>query len=122
MDKTIKEAFELSGVGLHSGVTTKVRVMPAELGAGRYFVRVDLPDRPVIPASVAAVSQTTLSTELAQGEAKVRTVEHLLAALAGSGIDNARIEIDSAEVPLLDGSAKMWMEAIASVGVSPISH
>ena len=121
MGKTIKKAFELSGVGLHSGVITTVRVIPAELGAGRYFVRVDLPDKPVIPASVAAVIQTTLSTELAGGEAKVRTVEHLLAALAASCIDNARIEINGAEVPLLDGSAKMWADAIASVGVSPIS-
>ena len=115
MDKTIKEAFELSGVGLHSGVTTTVRVMPAEPDAGRYFVRVDLPDKPIIPASVEVVSQTTLSTELARGEAKVRTVEHLLAALAASGVENARIEIDGAEVPLLDGSAKMWIDEIAPI-------
>lgn len=118
MNNTIKEAFELSGVGLHFGITTKVRVMSAQPDEGRYFVRVDLPDRPIIPASVEAVSQTTLSTELAQGEAKVRTVEHLLAALTASGVDNARIEIDGAEVPLLDGSAKIWTEAIASVGIS----
>lgn len=112
MNNTVKEAFELSGVGLHSGVTTIVKVLPAEPGQGRYFVRVDLPNNPVIPAKVDVVSQTTLSTELAQGEAKVRTVEHLLAALAVSGIDNARIEIDGAEVPLLDGSAKIWIDAI----------
>ena len=121
MDKTIKKAFELSGVGLHSGITTTVRVMPAQLDEGRYFVRVDLPDKPVIPAQVDAVSQTTLSTELAKGEAKVRTVEHLLAALAANGIDNARIEINGAEVPLLDGSAKIWTEEIASVGITPIT-
>ncbi len=121
MNNTIKEVFELSGVGLHSGVITTVRVMPAKPDVGRYFVRVDLPNRPIIPAAIEAVSQTTLSTELAQGEAKVRTVEHLLAALAASGVDNACIEIDGAEVPLLDGSAKMWTEAIASVGISPIS-
>ncbi len=120
MGNTIKESFELSGVGLHSGVTTTVRVVPTQAEVGRYFVRVDLPDRPTIPARVEAVSQTTLSTELAGGQAKVRTVEHLLAALFGHGVDNARIEIDGAEVPLLDGSAKMWSEAIANVGLSSL--
>jgi UDP-3-O-[3-hydroxymyristoyl] N-acetylglucosamine deacetylase len=117
MQKTLKSGFELSGVGLHSGVNTLVRILPASEGEGRYFVRVDLPDRPIIPAKVEFVSQTTLSTELAKGEAKVRTVEHLLAALAASGIENARIEIDNAEIPLMDGSAKTWTDAIASVGI-----
>ena len=116
---TIKEAFELSGVGLHFGVTTTVKVFPAEAGSGRYFVRVDLADKPVIPAHIDAVSQTTLSTELKAKEAKIRTVEHLLAALVGNGIDDARIEIDGEEVPLLDGSAKVWCEAIALAGISP---
>jgi UDP-3-O-[3-hydroxymyristoyl] N-acetylglucosamine deacetylase len=117
MQQTLKSGFELSGVGLHSGVDTLVRVLPALEGEGRYFVRVDLPDRPVIPARVEFVSQTTLSTELAKDEAKVRTVEHLLAALAASGIENVRIEIDNAEIPLMDGSAKTWTDAIASVGI-----
>jgi UDP-3-O-[3-hydroxymyristoyl] N-acetylglucosamine deacetylase len=120
MGNTIKESFELSGVGLHSGVTTTVRVVPTQAEEGRYFVRVDLPDRPIIPARIEAVSQTTLSTELACGQAKVKTVEHLLAALFGNGVDNARIEIDGAEVPLLDGSAKMWSEAIADVGIASL--
>ena len=115
---TIKEAFELSGVGLHFGVTTTVKVIPAEAGSGRYFVRVDLADKPVIPASIDAVSQTTLSTELKANKAKIRTVEHLLAALVGNGIDDARIEIDGEEVPLLDGSAQVWCEAIALAGIS----
>ena len=117
MGNTVKEAFELTGVGLHSGVKTKVKVMPASAGTGRYFVRVDLPQKPQIPATVAAVGQTTLSTELTTPEGAVRTVEHLLASLAASGIDDARMEIDGAEVPLLDGSAKIWTEAIASVGI-----
>jgi UDP-3-O-[3-hydroxymyristoyl] N-acetylglucosamine deacetylase len=120
MGNTIKESFELSGVGLHSGVTTTVRVVPTKTEEGRYFVRVDLPDRPTIPACVETVSQTTLSTELAQGQAKVRTVEHLLAALFGNGVDHARIEINGAEVPLLDGSAKIWSEAIAQIGITSL--
>lgn len=116
MNTTLKQAFERSGIGLHSGITTKVKVTPAAPGEGRYFIRVDLPDKPKIPATVDAVSQTTLSTELAVGEAIVRTVEHLLAALSASGINDAGIFIDGAEVPLLDGSAKMWVKAIQEAG------
>jgi UDP-3-O-[3-hydroxymyristoyl] N-acetylglucosamine deacetylase len=129
---TLKVEFERSGIGLHSGIFTTVRVLPATIGEGRYFVRVDLPGAPIIPAQVDAVCETRLSTELqipnqvktgamnassTEKKASVRTVEHLLAALAGSGVDDARIEIDGPEVPLLDGSAKNWVEAIASVGV-----
>jgi UDP-3-O-[3-hydroxymyristoyl] N-acetylglucosamine deacetylase len=116
---TLGVSFERSGVGLHTGLSTQVRVLPTAPGAGRYFVRVDLPDSPIIPAQVEQVRQTLLSTELVQGEATVRTVEHLLAALAGMGVDNARIEIDNAEVPLLDGSAQGWVAAITEAGLTP---
>ncbi|MBD2091722.1 UDP-3-O-acyl-N-acetylglucosamine deacetylase [Microcoleus sp. FACHB-1515] len=116
--QTLAGEFVRSGVGLHSGETASVRVLPAPPESGRYFVRVDLADAPVIPAAIGSVSQTTLSTELAVGSAHVRTVEHLLAALAALGIDNARIEIDGAEVPLLDGSAREWAEAIAQAGIA----
>ena len=105
------------GVGLHSGVSTQVRILPAEAGSGRYFVRVDLPDLPIIPAQIAAVNHTVLSTQLGKGEVYVRTVEHLLAALSGMGVDNARIEIHGPEVPLLDGSASVWTANIAQVGL-----
>jgi UDP-3-O-[3-hydroxymyristoyl] N-acetylglucosamine deacetylase len=104
--------FQLSGIGLHSGQKTTVKVLPAQKGEGRYFVRVDLPEKPIIPAHINSLTNTTLSTELANGQAKVRTVEHLLAALSGCGIEDARLEIDGAEVPLLDGSAKLWVEKI----------
>jgi UDP-3-O-[3-hydroxymyristoyl] N-acetylglucosamine deacetylase len=114
---TIAAEITQIGVGLHSGLNTQVRILPAEAGSGRYFVRVDLPDLPIIPAQVAAVSQTVLSTQLGKDVAGIRTVEHLLAALAGMGVDNARIEIDGSEVPLLDGSARMWAESIAQVGL-----
>lgn len=128
---TLGGSFECSGIGLHTGILTTVRVLPAAAGEGRYFVRVDLPESPVIPVCVNAVHETRLSTELralttshsegesvsTRSEARVRTVEHLLASLAGSGVDDARIEIDGPEVPLLDGSAKNWVEAIQEVGV-----
>jgi UDP-3-O-[3-hydroxymyristoyl] N-acetylglucosamine deacetylase len=117
---TLKEEFSCSGVGLHTGVNTTVRVLPANIGEGRYFVRVDLPENPKIPARLESVLSTTLSTELGTINAKVRTVEHLLAALTGMGIDHARIEIDGPEVPLLDGSAQNWVEAIATVGRQPL--
>jgi UDP-3-O-[3-hydroxymyristoyl] N-acetylglucosamine deacetylase len=113
---TLAKEFSLAGVGLHSGDRVQVRVLPETVNVGRYFVRVDLPDLPTIPAHIDAVCQTQLSTELAIAGAKVRTVEHLLAALVGMGIDNARIEIDGAEAPLLDGSALDWVQAIAEVG------
>ena len=114
--RTIAAQINQTGTGLHSGVITNVSILPAQAGSGRYFVRVDLPDLPTIPASIAAVSETVLSTQLREGEASVRTVEHLLASLAAMGVDNARIEIDGPEVPLLDGSARIWAENIAEVG------
>ena len=116
--QTIAQSFTLTGVGLHSGEKVTVTVKPASADQGRYFVRADLPNSPQIPATVEVVSQTQMSTELADGEAKIRTVEHLLSALVGLGIDNARIEVDGAEIPLLDGSGKDWVEQIQAVGQS----
>ncbi|HSM80047.1 MAG TPA: UDP-3-O-acyl-N-acetylglucosamine deacetylase [Nodosilinea sp.] len=116
MQTTLATSLEGQGIGLHSGVATTVTLHPAEAHRGRYFVRTDLPGQPVIPASLEAVNPTLLSTELRQGDAAVRTVEHLLAALTGLGIDNVRIEIDGGEVPLLDGSALGWVNLIAQAG------
>lgn len=113
---TLKSTLTRSGVGLHSGELTQVRLCPAPAETGRYFVRTDLPGAPEIPAQVAQVGQTILSTELAKGEATVRTVEHLLAALAGFGIDNVRIEVSGPEIPLLDGSALEWVQGIVEIG------
>ncbi len=110
---------EVQGVGLHSGVTTTVKVIAADRGTGRYFVRVDLPNLPQIPAQISSVSQTTLSTELTANGASVRTVEHLLAALTAVGIEDARIEIDGAELPLLDGSAQVWVNKLIRSSPQP---
>ena len=118
---TIAREITHIGVGLHSGVSTQVRIIPAPSGSGRYFVRTDLPDKPIIPAQVTVVNETVLSTQLGKGEASVRTVEHLLASLCGMGVNNARIEIDGPEVPLLDGSAHIWAKSIAQVGLVPQS-
>ena len=119
---TLGSGFERSGVGLHSGESVRVRVLPSA-AAGVTFVRTDLPDRPVIPARWDRVSQTVLSTELRSpmdSTATVRTIEHLMAALVGCGVGAALVEIDGPEVPLLDGSAALWCEAIAQVGLAPL--
>ncbi|MEM7065198.1 MAG: UDP-3-O-acyl-N-acetylglucosamine deacetylase [Cyanobacteria bacterium P01_B01_bin.77] len=112
---TLAASVACSGVGLHLGQKTQVTIVPAAANSGRYFVRTDLGTEK-IPAEVSAVSQTRLSTQLGPSEGLVRTVEHLLAALWAAGIDNARIEIDGPEVPLLDGSARDWMHQIQAVG------
>jgi UDP-3-O-[3-hydroxymyristoyl] N-acetylglucosamine deacetylase len=114
---------DVQGIGLHSGVTTKVKIITTDPGTGRYFVRVDLPSQPQIPADISYVSQTTLSTELTANGGSVRTVEHLLAALTALGIADARIEIDGAELPLLDGSAQVWVEEISrSIPTASTTH
>lgn len=126
---TLAAPFERSGVGLHSGQHTTVKMMPAPEGTGRVFVRTDMPQAAPIYACAERVVQTLLSTELASDEsdsstsaspsrATIRTVEHLLAALMGMGIDNVYIEVDGPEIPLLDGSALAWTEAIAHAGTA----
>lgn len=116
-EHTLAASFTQTGIGLHSGETVRVSVCPAHEGSGRVFVRTDCPEAAPIPATIKAVQTTLLSTELGNKTVAVRTVEHLLAALVTAGVDNARIEIDGPEVPLLDGSAQVWAEAIAQVGV-----
>lgn len=146
--QTLAGQVQVTGVGLHLGQQTTVNLMPAKSGEGRYFVRTDLAksgqSEVKIPADASAVVQTRLSTELgvlqpSQSQSPqanpssqsdfshtashttshtVRTVEHLLAALVALETDNVRIEIDGPELPLLDGSAKGWMDAIASTGIT----
>ncbi len=112
------EIAEISGIGLHSGHQTTVKISSAPAGSGRFFVRTDLTNAPVVPASIESVHTTTLSTELQSGTASIRTVEHLLASLTALGVQDAQIEIDGLEVPLLDGSAKLWVEAIQNAGLA----
>ena len=114
--RTLAQDVVCQGIGLHSGGTSTVRIRPADVDVGRQFIRTDLDGHPTIPAQIDLVGKTQLSTELGQGEATVRTIEHLLAALWGCGIDNALIEIDGPEVPLLDGSAQVWCDAIQQSG------
>jgi UDP-3-O-[3-hydroxymyristoyl] N-acetylglucosamine deacetylase len=112
---TLANPIQMKGIGLHTGETVTVAIYPESAEVGRYFVRTDL-DCIVIPAQIQALHQTVLSTELGSDDVTIRTVEHLLAALFGLGIDNARIEVDGPEIPLLDGSAQEWVGQILRAG------
>lgn len=111
--QTIAAPFALSGIGLHSGEKVSVTVRPAPINSGRYFIYGEAK----IPADTTVVSASQLSTELRQNGTGVRTVEHLLSALFGMGVHNACIQLDRPELPILDGSALPWVEAIAKVGI-----
>ncbi|MGE0161016.1 MAG: bifunctional UDP-3-O-[3-hydroxymyristoyl] N-acetylglucosamine deacetylase/3-hydroxyacyl-ACP dehydratase [Gemmatimonadales bacterium] len=111
--RTISREVCLRGVGLHSGEASSVTLRGAEPGTGLRFRRVDLPGEPSIPADLDHVSGTDLGTTLALGEAKIMTVEHVLAAFAGMRIDNAVIDVSGAEVPILDGSSRDYVAALA---------
>lgn len=116
---TLAKSVIQTGIGLHSGVETQVQILPAAADTGRVFRRSDLPNQPEIRADIGAVNQTLLSTELGSGSATVRTVEHLLAAMVSLGIDNAYIDVNGPEMPLLDGSARLWVAALKTAGLEP---
>ena len=113
---TLKEEISFEGIGLHSGVHSKMTLAPGEANSGYVFVRIDMEGQPEIPGLAANVCETRRGTTLKVGEAMVHTTEHVLAALYASGIDNARLLIDGPEVPILDGSAMPFVEGIDSVG------
>ncbi len=115
--QTLKNPVSFSGVGLHSGNRVNMTILPAPANAGVRFRRVDLDGRPEIEARVDNVSETTRSTTLARGNIKIHTVEHVLAALAGYGVDNAVIELDANEPPIADGSAWEFCKMIQTAGV-----
>ncbi len=115
--KTIKESFSLTGIGLHTGLDLTVTFNPAPADYGYKIQRVDLETRPVIEAVAENVRETQRGTVLFKGNAKVSTVEHGLAALYAAGIDNCHIEVNGPEFPILDGSAIQYVENIERVGV-----
>ena len=113
---TLAREVAYSGIGLHSGREVKVRFLPAPADTGILFERIDLPGRPRVPAQAACVTQTMRATTLEAGDAKVFTVEHILAAFSAMDIDNCLIEIDSLEPPVADGSALPFLELLAEAG------
>jgi len=115
--KTVKDICSFEGKGLHTGKVAKMTINPAPVGYGIQFRRIDLGEEALVEALAENVTNTARSTTLSKGDVAVVTVEHILSALTGMDIDNARIDIDNIEVPILDGSAKPYCKAIAAVGV-----
>ena len=115
--QTLAKLVSYSGIGLHSGNEVSMTLLPAPVNTGIIFRRVDLESRFEIPAQVKYVTDTSRSTTLANGKVKVQTVEHVLASLAGFGINNAIIEIDSNEPPIADGSSRQFCRMIEEAGI-----
>jgi len=114
---TLSESISISGTGLHTGILVDMTLHPANPGFGIQFQRVDLPNQPMIKADCDLVTDTSRGTTLQVGDAKVSTVEHILAALVGLGVDNLLIELNGPEIPIMDGSSAPFIEAIEKVGV-----
>jgi len=115
---TLKGEVTLKGVGLHTGNRTQVTFRPAPANSGIRFFRTDLPQSPMIPARLEFVVTTVRGTNLGLGEAKVHTVEHVLSACTGVGLDNADILVGANEPPILDGSARPFAEALLQAGLT----
>jgi UDP-3-O-[3-hydroxymyristoyl] N-acetylglucosamine deacetylase len=115
--RTLKSLTRAVGVGLHSGQRVEITLRPAQVDTGIVFRRVDLPQPVDIPMSALAVSDTRLASTLSNGGAKVHTVEHLMSACAGLGIDNLYVDITAEEVPILDGSAASFVFLLQSAGI-----
>ena len=116
--KTIKSSIFIEGIGLHTGKIIKMKINPADPNTGIIFKRVDLKNNNTVVPSVFNVINATLCTTISNFHGvKISTIEHLMGAFYGLGIDNALIEIDNEEVPILDGSAKVFVEKIKEVGL-----
>ncbi|HRD42814.1 MAG TPA: UDP-3-O-acyl-N-acetylglucosamine deacetylase, partial [Ferruginibacter sp.] len=115
---TLAKSVSISGTGLHTGINVDMTLKPANAGFGFQFQRMDLPGKPVIKADCDLVTDTSRGTTLEQGDVKVSTVEHLLAALVGMGVDNCLVEINGPEIPIIDGSSKPFTDIIEETGVA----
>jgi UDP-3-O-[3-hydroxymyristoyl] N-acetylglucosamine deacetylase/3-hydroxyacyl-[acyl-carrier-protein] dehydratase len=116
--RSIASETRVSGTGVHTGAPATVTLKPAAPGGGIVFRRTDVPDAPDIPARLSAVSDTERRIVLTEGNVSVSTVEHLLAATLGLGIDDLLVEVDGAELPAGDGSAKPYVDAIHAAGIA----
>ncbi|MCB0533215.1 MAG: bifunctional UDP-3-O-[3-hydroxymyristoyl] N-acetylglucosamine deacetylase/3-hydroxyacyl-ACP dehydratase [Saprospiraceae bacterium] len=113
---TIKNPVTIKGVGLHTGKAVSLTFKPAPANHGYRFQRIDLPEQPVLPADVRLVVSTNRGTTLRSGDAQVATVEHVLSALTGLGIDNVLMEIDGAEMPIMDGTSLPFVKVLEQAG------
>lgn len=112
LQQTLRKSYLFEGKGLHTGRVARMTVSPAPADTGIVFKRTDIGEDALVEALAENVSSTARSTTISKGDASVSTIEHILSALTGMGVDNALIEIDNVEVPILDGSAKPYIEAI----------
>lgn len=117
LQRTIKQSVSTTGVGLHSGRRVEITLRPAEPNTGIVFHRVDLPEIVDLPARADAVGDTRMASVLQQGSVRVSTVEHLMSALAGLGVDNLHVDLDAEEVPIMDGSAGTFVYLLRSAGL-----
>ncbi|MDA8884737.1 UDP-3-O-acyl-N-acetylglucosamine deacetylase [Gammaproteobacteria bacterium] len=115
--RTLRNAIKATGVGLHTGIKVNMELMPAEVNSGIRFIRTDIDSDIEIPALAEYVGETSMSTTLVKGDIKVHTIEHLLSAIAGLGIDNCIIKLDGPEVPIMDGSAGPFVFLLQSAGL-----
>ncbi len=116
--KTIKSDISISGIGLHSGLSVNLKIKPAEPNTGIVFERIDVKEKNIVIPNIFNVTNAVLCTTISNEYGVcVSTIEHLMGALYGMGIDNALVEIDNQEVPILDGSAKIFVEEIKNVGI-----
>lgn len=115
--RTLRKAVSYSGIGIHTGRTVSMRFVPAPDSTGVVFRRIDLPSKPLIPATVEYVLETSRSTTIGIQDVRVQTVEHVLAAIKASNIDNLFIEIDNIEPPIGNGSSDIFIELIEEAGV-----
>ncbi len=114
---TLCSSVSISGTGLHTGIKVDMTLKPANPGFGYQFQRIDLPGMPLIKADCDLVTDTSRGTTLESGDVKISTVEHILAALVGTGVDNCLIEINGPEIPIIDGSSHPFVEIIEETGV-----
>ena len=115
--RTLKKTVSATGVGLHSGQKVTITLRPAAIDKGIVFRRTDLPGTPEIQATPDAVSDTRMCSALEKNGARVATVEHVMSALAGLGVDNVIVEVDAAEIPIMDGSSGPFIFLLQSAGV-----
>lgn len=114
---TLRNSITISGVGLHTGILTNLTFKPAPENFGYKFQRIDLPGQPIVEADVDNVTDTDRGTTISKNGAKISTIEHVLAALAGMEIDNILMEIDGPEVPIMDGSSRPFIEILEKAGI-----
>jgi len=115
--KTLAKSFTLEGVGLHTGKAVIIEFEPAEVNHGIRFMRVDMEDQPILIADVMQVVSTNRGTTIRNGEAQISTVEHVLSAMTGTGVDNVLIKVNGPEIPIMDGSATHFVDGILKAGL-----